>query len=1484
MEIAISDYDYGTPAEQVAFKSGIAAQVKVVEGWWADERLDEQRRFTPVQPKELRSVRHLRRFLDEHALEDADDDEALVVYITGHGESRGSGHHFLLLPDSDADRVLGTAFQTAELITAVLDSRASHVLVMVDSCFSGVLRDDLVQRLKALSLERSKLSSLVVLTSANRGDTPRLGEFAAALSAVHSHCMNESTGYALPHLSFQDFFAYMAHVFDEALMANVQTIWPELGTRANRDHQQPSPCLPNPGYRPVAPLVEASRGDVAFSRAELDTYWVSRATGQLDHAEPGWHFTGRTALVRRMVEFLVGEEGALIVTGQAGSGKSALLARVVTLSDPRFRADATYGPFVDAIPEEFLVPEGAVDAAVLARNADAAELAARLFGLLNGQPASASWGGDVLDALLEYVLDAARQRNVPLTVVVDGIDEAKNPARVITDLLRPLAGLYTDDEKPAVRLLLGIRSAPDGTASGSHSPRAQPSDLLSLLIRSIDAGDVVRTDGDSRQDVAGYVSTLLESLFPVSDGASAGLDAMRLRELAGAIAEDVAPSFLDARIAVQQLHARDVLPDPDDSDWRNSLRQGTELLLGQDLDSVAQQTGMRAGQLLDVLRATAFGQGAGLPWADIWPTAVRALSPEPGRAPGALIRQVLESRLMGYLTTSVEDGRTVYRPIHERVSETLRHAPRTFLGRERGRGAAPGEQTAGAGLAHKQLALAFSVLLEGKDQPPHPYLRRHLVQHAGAGGVLNDGVIPDTFLPWDTHANVRGILGLLSEHAPDTSHLYAWTCIEPFLADAPLDGRADSLVFSAFGSGESVPAPGPEIAAGRPSAGRLVPRWKDLAVPGNVLAHAPAAIHALSSFTTADGTSLVAVGDARGQVAVWDPSTGKMVGRAVKGPSDSRVRALAALPGPYGEPWLAVGCEDGAWMCDPQTAAVTQLPVTDEVSALAALPGEGDAAQLAIGTTSGLIVCNPLAGTTQTVHTGDAARAQSVRALSVLTMESQRTLLAVGRSDTVDVLDTESLDVVITTADLGEDISALTLFGGAEGRPRLTVATGSSGRVRVWDALTGQEQRRLPIRRSVAVIARYQHPELGTLLAIGGRDDGSVQLWNPGTGEEFCRFPADHTKTVTGLGVVAGRGDVPVVISGSLDRSVRVWNPEVWARRAVSARPVTGTLLAVWPAASGPARLLSRGPGHAIRAVSADTGDTVWSTELPDSPVSGPATALAAHSWPDGSVTVAVGLPDGAVGCWNGTWYLTDGWSTAQARAATFATFQDGQRAVLATGMSDGVVVYCDLATGAGLGALHAPLSADDDGPVHALAALPLTTGTVLAVAAGEAVRLCRPLEDPHAELPDWAGAVNALAVYPGDTGEDPLLITGGADGAIRSWSPASPDHEVFSKLFGHDGPVSALAVLQRPRGHSLLVSAGAHDTTVRLWDLNRGEEVLRLVTGAAVHSLCVLPPGSIPGTINPVIAFGGPAGTAAVTVHLPQLGEQPITVREITG
>ena len=131
--VAVTEYDDGTPAQQQEFSTGVSAQVTVVEGWWADPSLDDGRRFAPARPKQLRDLRDLREFLLNEELAEVDDDEALVVYVTGHGLAPvNSPQHFLRLPDSYEDRPLSTAFPTAELIATVLDSRATHVLVMVD--------------------------------------------------------------------------------------------------------------------------------------------------------------------------------------------------------------------------------------------------------------------------------------------------------------------------------------------------------------------------------------------------------------------------------------------------------------------------------------------------------------------------------------------------------------------------------------------------------------------------------------------------------------------------------------------------------------------------------------------------------------------------------------------------------------------------------------------------------------------------------------------------------------------------------------------------------------------------------------------------------------------------------------------------------------------------------------------------------------------------------------------------------------------------------------------------------------------------------------------------------------------------------------------------------------------------------------------------------------------------------------------------------
>ncbi|MEU1710848.1 hypothetical protein ABZ478_37025 [Streptomyces sp. NPDC005706] len=54
----------------------------------------------------------------------------------------------------------------------------------------------------------------------------------------------------------------------------------------------------------------------------------------------------------------------------------------------------------------------------------------------------------------------------------------------------------------------------------------------------------------------------------------------------------------------------------------------------------------------------------------------------------------------------------------------------------------------------------------------------------------------------------------------------------------------------------------------------------------------------------------------------------------------------------------------------------------------------------------------------------------------------------------------------------------------------------------------------------------------------------------------------------------------------------------------------------------------------------------------------------------------------------------------------------------------------------------------------------------------------------------------------------------------------------------------------------------------MRLWNPWTGEELMRVVAGAPLTPLCALPDGGMPSTTDPAIAFGGPAGLAALTVR----------------
>src|SRR6266536_2032995 len=104
---------------------------------------------------------------------------------------------------------------------------------------------------------------------------------------------------------------------------------------------RPSVCLPNPGYVPSRldrVVTNRARRDLAILTGDMTAHWAVRAPVV---ADGGPVFTGRTRLMQELIAFTEGPAATLVVTGRAGCGKSATLARLVTCSDPDFRAEHT---------------------------------------------------------------------------------------------------------------------------------------------------------------------------------------------------------------------------------------------------------------------------------------------------------------------------------------------------------------------------------------------------------------------------------------------------------------------------------------------------------------------------------------------------------------------------------------------------------------------------------------------------------------------------------------------------------------------------------------------------------------------------------------------------------------------------------------------------------------------------------------------------------------------------------------------------------------------------------------------------------------------------------------------------------------------------------------------------------------------------------------------------------------------------------------
>ncbi|MGE7384895.1 AAA family ATPase [Streptomyces sp. NPDC004126] len=1128
----------------------------------------------------------------------------------------------------------------------------------------------------------------------------------------------------------------------------------------------------------------------AMSADERRHFAAKAAGGEL--GEQNWYFEGREHERDEILSWLDGAAGGmLVVTGAAGAGKSALLGHVLVHTRPELAAVLTRAGHLAPLPPGVPRAADTVDLAVHLTGATAHALVDRITAAADLGPAPAVATVPELAQWLTGAFAARRSGRTaepgrPFTVLADALDEAHQPLTLAAEVLGPLS------RTPGVRVLVGTRRS---TQEGPDRPAPTGQDLLDALgpgpAQGIGGGTKVVTVGPDPEAMTRYIRRRLDVAHENGSLTADPADLDGTARVLGGLDRE----FLFARLAVHEiLGAPELAADPaplQDCDHRALFARAVARLTARDPVN---------GLLLEAL---ALARGHGMPDRDgVWATAANALAPDTG-GPAVLAGSVtaLTVAAAPYLMADLEHGQTVYRLAHRTFAEHF---------------AAPDD---GPDERHQHITrhLAGGADTRLPDTPPNPYLVHHLPEHAALAG-------PDGWESLAAHPRVldrldvpaltlHAVLSAFGRH-PLPPAVAGVVAHQHLLADAaPGDRTGLRQLGTVRISGDRLP---PVEDAPDPRRTWSV-RWADIAwEPLHVvLNEASGRVSHMISLTARDGSPLLAT-YGENTVRIWDPVTLRPTGPPLTG-HNAGVSAMAAFTGEDGRPLLATAGRDGTvrvW--DPATHAQVGPPLTGHegsVNALTTFTGQDGRPRIAT------------AGGDKTVRVWNPATASQV-----------------GASLTGHV----------------HAVDAITTFTGSDGRARL--ASLDAYAIRIWDPVTRRQSSRpyvetdFGLRRLVA----FTGPEGRDLLATVRRQARPPEIFflDPDTGSRHeidwivpgprPRTPADtFIPEPEGQAVIGIPGpDGHTLLAVQAEGRVGLWDP---VNRCESAPLVTGTM--------GPLDALAAFPGPDGRTLlaTADRGRVrVW-----DRVTTGPGRAAADSQDPEVKVLASIPSSDGrvllaasdgrdSVRIWDtGTSTPTGPALTGHFLGVTALTGFRGSAGepLLASACHTGEVLLRDPVTRAQLGpAIRGGRHFGD--ALNSVGSMAAFTGAdgrsqFLALCLGKAVRLVNLTTRKRIrQAIRHTDAVYAVAAFADPTGR-PLLATGGKDGAVRIWDPATRT-QVGPPLTGHAGSVNAMTVFTGKDG-PLLASCG-NDGTTRIWDPRARAPVGPPFTGYGGTTVVALP------------------------------------------
>ncbi|MGW9206337.1 caspase family protein [Embleya sp. NPDC055664] len=346
--------------------------------------------------------------------------DVVVVYYAGHGDPPIAGPYRPACAGSVATRP--RTWLSLENLAAILaESPVRDVLFIVDACHAGLGADELGAVTAAFAATRGRGaepgSGTWVLASARRRELASdEGHFVTELARAHTAGDGASQRRLSPALladRINRAFVTAGHAQRAVCSVTDQSIQP--------------PFFPNPAFDPAAEIGPDGRAEGEAS--DLTAHFEPRGRGVEHVHDPGSYFTGRAHALDVVRTRLAGPggRGPLAVTGAPGSGKSALLGRIVLEGDTSGGAPP-------------------IDVSINARHQTIDALIGRLAG-----------AADVRASSVDALLAAPAGRRAPYRVVVDSLDEAGpghdivEARRIAWELLRPLGDV------PCLRLVVGSR-------------------------------------------------------------------------------------------------------------------------------------------------------------------------------------------------------------------------------------------------------------------------------------------------------------------------------------------------------------------------------------------------------------------------------------------------------------------------------------------------------------------------------------------------------------------------------------------------------------------------------------------------------------------------------------------------------------------------------------------------------------------------------------------------------------------------------------------------------------------------------------------------------------------------------------------------------------------------------------------------------------------------------------------------------------------